>query len=101
MAVLPVASRSGDTEGNFVIDPSSFEILEKHARQQCGRLGKKFVFLLIISRDNTELQQNFRHGIRKLIKQPTPMKIARWNALFNSRYYVTKFYKKKICLDVR
>ena len=39
-----VASRSVDSDGNFVMDPSSIEILKTHARQQCGHLGKKFQF---------------------------------------------------------
>lgn len=86
LAALSVASRSGDSDGNFVIDPSSIELLQTHARQQCGRLGKKFPFLLIISRDNEELQRSFRHGILKLIKQPTPTKIARWSVFLNSRF---------------
>ena len=39
---LSIASHSGDENGNFVMDPSAVEIFETHARQQCGRLGKKF-----------------------------------------------------------
>lgn len=42
LAALSFTSRSVDNDGNFVMDPSSIEMIETHARQQCGRLGKKF-----------------------------------------------------------
>lgn len=42
VAALSVASRSVDNDGNFVMDQSAIEVIETHARQKCGRLGKKF-----------------------------------------------------------
>lgn len=42
LAALSIASRSVDNDGNFVMDPSAIEMIETHARQNCGRLGKKF-----------------------------------------------------------
>jgi len=42
LAALSIVSHPGDKNGNFVMDPSAIEIIEKHTRQQCGRLGKKF-----------------------------------------------------------
>ena len=44
LAALSVASRSGASDGSFVMDPSSIEILQTHALQQCGHLGKKLQF---------------------------------------------------------
>ena len=38
LAALCIAS---DNNGNFVMDPSAIETIETHARQQCGRFGKK------------------------------------------------------------
>lgn len=42
LPALSIASRLVDNDGNFVMDPSAIEIIETHARQQCGRLGKNF-----------------------------------------------------------
>ena len=44
LAALSIASRPGDKNGNFVMDPSAMELIQKHSRQQCGRLGKKLTF---------------------------------------------------------
>lgn len=44
LAALSVARHPGDNDGNFVMDPSAVEIIQTHARQQCGRFGKKFSF---------------------------------------------------------
>ncbi len=45
LAALSIASRPGDKNGHFVMDPLAVELIQRHARQQCGRLGKKFKFL--------------------------------------------------------
>lgn len=37
LAALSVARHPGDNDGNFVMDPSAVEIIQTHARQQCGR----------------------------------------------------------------
>ncbi|KAL9970576.1 hypothetical protein ACROYT_G022977 [Oculina patagonica] len=38
LAALSSASLPCDKNGNFVMDPSAMELIQRHARQQCGRL---------------------------------------------------------------
>ena len=44
LAALSIASHAGDNNGNFVMDPSAVEMIQRHASQPCGRFGKKFKF---------------------------------------------------------
>ena len=75
MAALSVKSHPGDNVGNFVFDTSGFEIIQTHARQQCGRLGKKLYFRKSPHVTMKSCNSNFRNGILKLNKPPTSTKI--------------------------
>ena len=47
--VLSISSSRGDKYGNFVMDPVAAEMIQRHARQQCGHVGKKFKFPGVIN----------------------------------------------------